>query len=113
MAVSACPGPSASARVGVLGGTFDPVHNAHLKMAQLFTERLALTEVRFVPAGDPWQKPALSTPPEARVAMLRAALEGFPLQRGAQHRHARFGRCGQCRLLPRISGRHEPNLREG
>jgi nicotinate-nucleotide adenylyltransferase len=77
---------SPSLRVGVLGGTFDPVHHAHLKMAQLFANRLALTEIRFVPAGHPWQKPALATPPEVRVAMLHAALDGFALRHSIDER---------------------------
>ncbi len=41
---------------GILGGTFDPPHNAHLAMARAACAQLALDAVRLMPAGDPWQK---------------------------------------------------------
>ena len=43
-------------RVGILGGTFDPVHNAHLVVAEAAREALGLTQVVLVPAGQPWLK---------------------------------------------------------
>jgi nicotinate-nucleotide adenylyltransferase len=43
-------------RVGVLGGTFDPVHMGHLIIAEELRERLELREVLFIPAGQPWIK---------------------------------------------------------
>ena len=43
-------------RLGLLGGSFDPVHLGHLLMAQVVVEQLRLDEVRFVPAGQPWMK---------------------------------------------------------
>ncbi len=61
--------------IGVLGGSFDPVHSAHLAMADAFATALALDEVRFLPASRPWQKNGLSASPAARVAMLRLALD--------------------------------------
>ena len=64
-------------KLGVLGGTFDPVHNGHLAIAWEVRERLALDEVLFVPAGCPWLKAARPvSPAEHRVRMLRLALEG-------------------------------------
>ncbi|AVG14991.1 nicotinic acid mononucleotide adenylyltransferase [Chromobacterium vaccinii] len=45
-----------SARVGVFGGTFDPVHHAHLRMARAFADELALDEVRLIPAGQPYHR---------------------------------------------------------
>jgi nicotinate-nucleotide adenylyltransferase len=65
---------SAPRRIGLLGGTFDPVHNAHLDLAGLFTRRLALDEVRFLPAGSPWQKNVVGASAAQRLAMLRLAL---------------------------------------
>jgi nicotinate-nucleotide adenylyltransferase len=41
---------------GILGGTFDPPHNAHLAMARAAYAQLGLDTVRLMPAGDPWQK---------------------------------------------------------
>ena len=43
-------------RLGILGGTFDPVHLGHLALAEEVREALDLARVLFVPAGDPWQK---------------------------------------------------------
>lgn len=61
--------------IGILGGSFDPVHSAHLAMADAFASALALDEVRFLPASRPWQKNGLSADPAARVAMLQQALD--------------------------------------
>lgn len=64
-------------KLGVLGGTFDPVHNAHIAMAEQARDALGLDEVLFVPAGIPATHfGERITPPEQRLAMLRLALEG-------------------------------------
>ena len=47
---------SPARRVGLFGGSFDPVHNAHLALARAALAELQLDEVRWVPAGQPWQK---------------------------------------------------------
>lgn len=64
--------------MAILGGTFDPVHYGHLRLAADVRAALALPEVRLVPAGDPPHR----TPPVAsardRVAMLELALREFP-----------------------------------
>lgn len=62
-------------RVGILGGTFDPVHIAHLRLAEEARECLRLDEVLFLPAGDPWRKTSRPiTSAEHRLAMLRLAV---------------------------------------
>lgn len=61
--------------IGVLGGTFDPVHNGHLIVAGEARTRLNLAEVLFVPAGQPWLKVGIPiSPAEHRLQMLRLAL---------------------------------------
>ncbi len=48
--------PGGGARVGVMGGTFDPVHHGHLVAASEVASVFGLDEVVFVPTGQPWQK---------------------------------------------------------
>lgn len=63
--------------IGILGGTFDPVHVAHLVLAEQARDQLALDQVLFIPAGDPWRKGHRAiTPAEHRLKMLRLAIEG-------------------------------------
>ena len=65
--------------IGVLGGTFDPIHNGHLLMAEEARARLNLASVLFVPASQPWLKadsPILAA--EHRVEMVRRAIAGKP-----------------------------------
>lgn len=64
-------------RVGLLGGSFDPVHHAHLLLAQAALEHLKLDQVQIIPAGQPWQRPALGATPEHRLNMLRLATKGL------------------------------------
>ena len=66
-------------KLGVLGGTFDPIHLGHLAAAEAARAALALDRVLFVPAGDPWLKAgATISPGEHRLAMVRAAIAGVP-----------------------------------
>ncbi len=64
-------------RLGLLGGTFDPVHRGHLALARAGLDELGLDEVLFLPAGQPWRKAGrMIASNEDRLAMLRPALEG-------------------------------------
>ncbi len=66
-------------RIGLLGGSFDPVHEAHLALARCATETLRLDRLKWLPAGRPWQKRSRTLAPAAdRLAMLALAIEGEP-----------------------------------
>lgn len=64
--------------MGLFGGTFDPVHNAHVALAHAALQSLALDEVRWVPTGQPWQKDRAITATVHREALVRAAIAGEP-----------------------------------
>jgi len=65
-------------RVGVFGGSFDPVHNAHVALARLALEQLQLDEVRWIPIGQPWHKSRTLSEGADREAMVRLAVAGEP-----------------------------------
>ena len=67
------------AGIGVMGGTFDPIHIGHLAIGEEAREALSLDVVLFVPAGQPPHKPAGSvTSVEHRVAMVELAIADNP-----------------------------------
>lgn len=66
-------------RVGVLGGTFDPPHLAHLVLASAARRALGLDRVVLVPAGDPWRKADRDvTPASVRLRLVEAAAKPLP-----------------------------------
>ena len=66
-------------RLGVLGGTFDPVHHGHLVAASEVQSLFSLDEVAFVPSGQPWQKAGkLVSPAEHRYLMTVIATASNP-----------------------------------
>jgi nicotinate-nucleotide adenylyltransferase len=66
-------------RIGIMGGTFDPVHHGHLVAASEVADRFALDEVVFVPTGQPWQKGAVDvSPAEDRYLMTVIATASNP-----------------------------------
>ncbi len=64
--------------IGLLGGSFDPVHRAHIDLADTAWRALELDEVQLVPAADPWQRRPLCATGEQRLAMLDIAIRGRP-----------------------------------
>jgi nicotinate-nucleotide adenylyltransferase len=67
------PGP-----LGVLGGTFDPIHVGHLRLALETLEQLSLEQVAFVPCREPPHRAAPSRPVEFRLELVRAAIAAEP-----------------------------------
>lgn len=65
-------------KLGLLGGTFDPVHLGHLRAAELAREALGLDEVLFVPAARPPHRPDEVSSPHHRYAMVALAVAGQP-----------------------------------
>jgi nicotinate-nucleotide adenylyltransferase len=95
--------------IGLLGGSFDPLHAAHLAMADGFAAALALDEVRFLPASLPWQKHGLLATGAQRVAMIAAALEQHRPPRGRYTIDAReLQRSGKTYTIDTLAAlRHE------
>ena len=63
--------------VGLYGGSFDPIHNAHLIIAQYVMGELPLDKILFIPSGTPPHKDVFASP-EDRLAMLKAAIKDNP-----------------------------------
>jgi nicotinate-nucleotide adenylyltransferase len=75
--VSDGPRPIVPGSIGVFGGTFDPIHVAHLAVAEEAAETLGLARILFIPAGQPPHKPGrVITPAGDRLAMVELAIAG-------------------------------------
>ncbi len=62
-------------KIGILGGTFDPIHAAHIKLAEIAMVECNLDKVLFIPAGNPWmKKDTLITSPIHRLNMVNLAI---------------------------------------
>lgn len=70
--------PLNQSAIGLLGGTFDPIHLGHLRLAEELGEALRLDEVRFLPAGTPPHRPRPEADAVHRLAMVRLAIAGNP-----------------------------------
>lgn len=60
-------------KTGLLGGSFDPIHLAHISLARAAWQFLGLEEVQLIPAANPWQREPLAASSEHRLAMLEIA----------------------------------------
>jgi len=73
-------GPTNLAPIGLLGGTFDPIHDGHLALARAACRSLRLAELRLVPAAHPWQKGSI-TDARQRAHMVSLAIAADPCLR--------------------------------
>lgn len=72
-------------RIGILGGTFDPIHYAHLFVAEEARQRFDLERVEFIPCGvPPHKKNYAVSPAKHRLAMTLLAIEGNPFFRASR-----------------------------
>jgi len=78
-------------RLGLLGGTFDPIHTGHLLIAEVARHALSLDQVVFVPAGDPPHKGKTVTAAEHRSAMVLLATADHPAFRVTRREIERAG----------------------
>lgn len=62
--------------IGILGGTFDPIHHGHLRIAQEALEQCGLAQVCFIPSGTPPHRPAPHASAQLRWEMVRLAVNG-------------------------------------
>ena len=65
-------------RIGLLGGSFDPVHQAHRELADAALAQLGLDELRWIPVGQAWQKSRQLTSAEHRASMVGLAIGDNP-----------------------------------
>ncbi|MGP1613968.1 MAG: nicotinate (nicotinamide) nucleotide adenylyltransferase [Pollutimonas bauzanensis] len=65
-------------KTGLLGGSFDPVHLAHIALAESARRTLGLDEVQLIPAADPWQRAPLAATGQQRLEMLEIATRAHP-----------------------------------
>ena len=65
-----------TSRIGLLGGTFDPIHLGHIAILKTALQQLKLDKMFLIPAGDPWQKQPI-TSPQHRLAMSKLATESI------------------------------------
>ena len=65
-------------RIGLLGGSFDPVHEAHTALALVARQALHLDEIQLIPVATPWQRGGLKAAPEHRLRMLEIVAAKHP-----------------------------------
>ena len=64
--------------IGIFGGTFDPIHLGHIQAAKFVFDQLLFKEIHFIPCFDPPHRAAPIAKPEARLEMVKIALQDYP-----------------------------------
>ncbi|HZO93865.1 MAG TPA: nicotinate-nucleotide adenylyltransferase [Candidatus Baltobacteraceae bacterium] len=95
-------------RLGIFGGSFDPIHNGHLFVAEAVREACALERVLFVPTreGRHYRDSAMNAPPHERAQMIRLAIAGNPSFALDETDLAPEASGYTADLLPRLHARH-------
>ena len=105
---------SRAARIGIFGGTFNPIHLGHLRAAEEVLEILALERMLFVPSGEPPHKSTSASDPIApaarRLAWVRAAVAGNPRFAVDALEIERGGTSYSVETLRTLGGRIAPDL---
>jgi nicotinate-nucleotide adenylyltransferase len=96
-------------RIGIIGGTFDPPHNAHLDMARQAKSKLFLEKILFMPAPNPPHKTAWSTY-ETRVRMVELAVSGCPFMELSRLEEFRSGSSFTVDLLEFYRRSHDDDI---
>ena len=95
-------------KIGVFGGTFDPVHQGHLTAAEEVRVALVLDQIIFVPAGQPWLKASRDiAPAEHRLAMVKLAIGANRHFTVSDVEIARQGPSYSVDTLEELQGQHE------
>jgi nicotinate-nucleotide adenylyltransferase len=100
-----------SRRIGVMGGTFDPIHHGHLVAAEEARWQFGLDRVVFVPTGQPWQKPVGVSPAEDRYQMTVIATAANPAFEVSRLEIAHPGPTYTVDTLRRIRAGHHEGIR--
>lgn len=98
--------------IGLFGGTFDPIHNGHLIIAELVRQELELTSVIFIPAGDPPHKqkrPVSSI--KHRLAMVNLAIADNPAFEVSEIEIKKSGKSYSIETLRELQKRYDSNAK--
>ena len=95
---------TAASAIGLFGGTFDPIHFAHLRLAEETAEAFDLEQVRLIPACVPPHRDQPQASPEHRLAMTRLAVAGNPRLTVDEREFARAGASYTIDTLAEIRG---------
>jgi len=97
-------------KIGIFGGTFDPVHHGHLLLARALRDTFALDEVRLIPTGLPPHRDVPPVTPQQRIELVRLALAGETGLLADDREVRRDGYCYTIDTLSEIQSEHPQAL---